>query len=230
MPMLCPAPALGARTGQPCAAAGRCLDSTGVCDCFTGHSGADCSQCADGWSLTPAGLCVLRLDGSLLAQPSSPTGGSPPSRGNGTTNATVLDVPTGSGNGNGSVDGNVTAPPARHFNAARHWGIGLGVSLGMGIGFPGMVIGALVIYAHFSKKRSVGTPRAMVRPVSEAEEAATVATPEEAAAAAAEEAKKARGKAKLPEYEEEDTLSTIREAENHGPEPEIVEVSAAGRQ
>ncbi|GAQ88137.1 Subtilisin-related protease with thrombospondin repeats [Klebsormidium nitens] len=230
VPMLCPAPALGARAGQPCAGAGRCLDSTGVCDCFTGHAGADCSQCADGWSLTQTGLCVFRLDGSLLAQPSSPTVGSPPSRGN-TTNATILDVPTGSGsgNGNGSSGGNVTAPPARHYNAARHWGIGLGVSLAMGIGFPGMVIGALLVYVHCFKKRSAGTPRAMVRPVSEAEEAATVATPEEAAAAAAEAAKKARGKAKLPEYEEDDRLSTIRKSDNHRPEPEIVEVSS-GRQ
>lgn len=214
--MACPAPPTGPRIGQSCAGAGRCLDSTGVCDCFTGHIGTDCSLCSEGWSLSPAGFCILRVDGSLLALPEvtntpTPSGGSTPGR-NGSTNGTIL----GSGNGGGTPNPNVR-------NSSKHWGIGLGVGLGMAFGFPGFVIGALLVYVRFFKKKSTGTPRTVIQPVSEAEVAATVATPEEGA----EQTRKARGKAKLPEYEEEDaTLPTITESDHpHGEIVEIVNVA-----
>ncbi|GBG71815.1 hypothetical protein CBR_g9225 [Chara braunii] len=59
----CPVPINGPRAGVACATNGRCLDTTGTCDCFVGHTGEDCSKCSPGWAATIDGNCVRQVDG-----------------------------------------------------------------------------------------------------------------------------------------------------------------------
>ncbi|GBG81217.1 hypothetical protein CBR_g31889 [Chara braunii] len=66
VPKACPVPTDGPRKNQPCAGNGRCLDSTGTCDCFYGHTGRACSRCVDDWTMSPGGFCVRMVDTSAV--------------------------------------------------------------------------------------------------------------------------------------------------------------------
>ena len=61
-PADCPVPyracPVGGADGMPCSSAGRCLATSGVCDCFAGRAGAACDACAPGWQRAPGGVCV----------------------------------------------------------------------------------------------------------------------------------------------------------------------------
>lgn len=83
----CPLALFGPLSGQICGARGRCLDATGTCDCFVGHTGADCSMCVRGYVPTASGLCInpesgkqngtlAGLEGTQGAGPSGPPSGS----------------------------------------------------------------------------------------------------------------------------------------------------------
>ena len=62
--------------GEMCAGNGGCNSDEGVCKCAPGYTGADCSKCADGFSLNVAGKCVtfggLNAPGGVPAAPAAP--------------------------------------------------------------------------------------------------------------------------------------------------------------
>ncbi|GAQ87623.1 Subtilisin-related protease with thrombospondin repeats [Klebsormidium nitens] len=88
----CPLALTGPLSGQVCGARGRCLDATGTCDCFVGHTGTDCSLCVRGFVPTASGLCVNpesgKQNGTVAGLEGTP--------GSGPTGA-----PSGSGSGSG---------------------------------------------------------------------------------------------------------------------------------
>lgn len=63
----CPAPV---GSDVMCGGYGRCLQASGVCDCFIGYGGDDCGDCAPGYLRTPGGQCTPNAD-TLLAISSS---------------------------------------------------------------------------------------------------------------------------------------------------------------
>jgi len=53
---------------MPCCGVGRCIPSTGTCECFAGTFGAACGECAEGY-FRKDGVCKLRPDRVLAATP-----------------------------------------------------------------------------------------------------------------------------------------------------------------
>ena len=46
--------------GQPCSNAGWCMSATGICQCYLGYTGDDCSQCDQGYLRYFSNKCYLR--------------------------------------------------------------------------------------------------------------------------------------------------------------------------
>ena len=46
----CPA---NTTNGVPCSQNGWCMSASGVCECYFGYAGSDCSQCAEGYMRAP---------------------------------------------------------------------------------------------------------------------------------------------------------------------------------
>ena len=71
MVMQCPS---AGDSNLPCCGIGKCVPSSGSCECFEGAFGADCGECAPGY-FRKGGMCVPRPDSIFVASPAPPLPG-----------------------------------------------------------------------------------------------------------------------------------------------------------
>ncbi|KAK9854809.1 hypothetical protein WJX84_004417 [Apatococcus fuscideae] len=67
----CPA---NTTNGVPCSQNGWCMSASGVCECYFGYAGSDCSQCAEGYMRAPGGNACSRYVKAALPQLDSTSG------------------------------------------------------------------------------------------------------------------------------------------------------------